>query len=267
MFTWIRVVILAASFMGASLASQAEQPPIPATLQVYCEPRPPFSYLQPDGQVGGLGTVLVRAILEQAGFKGQFQLLPWARAVHMTLSHPNALIYDIVRSKQREHQYVWIGTPLLPPTEEWLYRQIGNESIAPRSVAEVRASYSVCVLRNNITEEILLNDGFEPGKNLIEADSLNDCIQLVKTHALSLLADVRFFRDPGADSKIHPGMEAILMLPADSDQQIHAYLAANRDSSPQIIDRLQKAFKQLQASGQLEQTLRQFEQDYIHSHN
>jgi hypothetical protein len=43
---------------------QGEAPPLPATLQVYCPP--PFRYVQPDRQLGGLGTARVRAIPGQA---------------------------------------------------------------------------------------------------------------------------------------------------------------------------------------------------------
>jgi len=155
----------------------------------------------------------------------------------------------------------------MSPTEEWFYRAAGRNEIVPRSVAEVRSSYSVCVLRKNVTEEILQSDGFVLGKNLFEGDSYNDCARLVKTGAVSLLVDARLFQDKKADAMVHPLMDAVLRLPVGSDQQIHVYLAANLESSPLIVAQLQKALAQLQASGRLEQIQREFELDFIKSAN
>lgn len=226
-------------------------------LRIYTEDRPPFNYLGRDGEVTGVSTEIVRAALKQAGMDAPILVFPWARSFSLARTRPNSLVFSIVRSPAREKQFVWLGA--LMSSDDWLYRAAGHHTIAPSSFAEVKACCQICVVNKDVSEEILQRQGAVRGQNYIVADSYNDCARLVQSNTVSFLIDSHFDQDGAVEKKLHGSSVALEpVMPLSRDVPDAQYLAANPDTSPEVIARLQQALQQLQNSGQIDRIKRQF---------
>jgi len=220
-------------------------------LQVVTEDWPPYDYLSASGEVAGINTALVRAVLKQAGLHATVQMYPWARAYFMAQNRPNTLIFSMARSKARENQFIWIGE--LMRRDDRFYRAQGHHSVTPTSIADIKAHYTVCVVNKDIAESDLQRLGFVQNRNYIATPSFGDCMKMVQTGAVSLLINAPLSLQWEARQhrgEVHTSFESV--LPLDASAQEPFYLAASLNTPLDIIKRLREAFSMLQQSGQLD---------------
>lgn len=127
------------------------------TLQVVTEEMPPFNYTK-YGVITGVGTEVVRAVLDAAGLTGEFQSLPWARAYKKAQEEPNVLIYSIGRNPERESLFQWGGA--IAPVTFHFYRLESRGDI--RLVQpEDAANYRIGAVLGDYTTEFLISKGIE----------------------------------------------------------------------------------------------------------
>lgn len=77
-------------------------------LQFMTENQPPLNYVD-NGQVAGISTAVIGEMLRRAHIRGQFTVLPWARAYVLTQQRADTCIYSTVRSTEREALFRWVG--------------------------------------------------------------------------------------------------------------------------------------------------------------
>ncbi|MDT9000258.1 transporter substrate-binding domain-containing protein [Paucibacter sp. APW11] len=73
------------------------------------EEYPPYNMADARGQVTGISTDIVRALLDGLGYEYEIQLLPWARAIAMARTQVNTCVYSMSRTPEREALYKWVG--------------------------------------------------------------------------------------------------------------------------------------------------------------
>lgn len=78
------------------------------TLQIAMDYYPPFSY-EENGEIKGLSTEVVKAVIREAGMKAVIKQYPFARAYKMTQQHENIFEYCVVRTPEREPLFKWVG--------------------------------------------------------------------------------------------------------------------------------------------------------------
>ena len=83
---------------------RAEQP----AFQIITADFPPYDY-EEDGQMKGLSTEFVQAILEDLGMEADITSYPWKRAYIMATKEKNVLIYTLARVPAREGKFHFIG--------------------------------------------------------------------------------------------------------------------------------------------------------------
>ena len=147
----LRTLLLVGCFFCSS--AWAQEP-----LRVVTELSPPHQTLV-NGEVSGISTELVRAVLAEAGVSAQIELYPWARAFRIARSRPNILIYNVARNAEREQQFRWIGTVAA--------YQLGFVSLSHRSDIKISSvadakQYTVAVQRDDLSANFLINNGFVP---------------------------------------------------------------------------------------------------------
>ncbi len=76
---------------------------------IVTEDLPPFQISEENKKVGGFSTEIVEAIFKEVGEVPKIGIYPWARAYRMALNEENVLIYSIVKSKEREPLFKWLG--------------------------------------------------------------------------------------------------------------------------------------------------------------
>ena len=152
----ILAVLLLLSCMGLLPTARADE-----TVSIVTEQYPPYNYVD-QGKLGGLCTEVVQAVLHELKLKGDFKLLPWARAYGTALRSPNVLIYSISRTPDREHLFKWVG--VIAPTDFFLYAVPGKD-LGITTLDEAKP-YQIGTVNEDVGEQFLIKHGFTKGTNL-----------------------------------------------------------------------------------------------------
>lgn len=230
-------------FFSCSLSAQ---PP----LRVVTELSPPHQTLH-DGEVAGLSTELVKAILATAGVSAGIELYPWARSFRIASSQANVLIYNIARTPEREAQFHWIGTVAA--------YQLGFVALTHRSEITINqltdaSRFSIAVQRDDLAAHYLMKNGFKVGEQLVLAADITESWQLLLNGKVDLVVD-----DPVALS----GMTAELGVAETDVRFVYAitelaqqtWLAASMQTSVELVERLKQAHQQVATSERYHQVM------------
>lgn len=140
-----------------TLAAQATS----ADLRIVTEELPPYNMTQ-GGQITGLSTEVVQAVLKEVGLQAPIKSMPWARAYDIALNEENVLIYSITRTPQREKLFKWVG--VIAPTQWALYTRTGRNLVVKQ--LEDARKYQIATVNEDAGEQYLVSKGFVLGKNL-----------------------------------------------------------------------------------------------------
>jgi polar amino acid transport system substrate-binding protein len=130
-------------------------------VRIVTEELPPYN-MTLHGQVTGLSTEVVRAVLKELSLPANIQPMPWARAYDLALNSENVLIYSIARTPQREKLFKWVG--VVAPTNWYLYARSPSKVLLGR-VDDAR-KYQIATVKEDVGEQYLINKGFVVGMNL-----------------------------------------------------------------------------------------------------
>jgi polar amino acid transport system substrate-binding protein len=132
------------------------------SLRIVTEELPPYN-MTLNGQVTGLGTEVVQAVLKEAGLADTpIQVMPWARAYDIALNQENVLIYSITRTPQREKRFKWVG--VIAPTRWYLF-SLGGRTLPVKTLDDARR-YQTATVNEDAGEQYLVDKGFKLGQNL-----------------------------------------------------------------------------------------------------
>lgn len=239
----LRTLLLVGCFFCSS--AWAQEP-----LRVVTELSPPHQTLV-NGEVSGISTELVRAVLAEAGVSAQIELYPWARAFRIARSRPNILIYNMARTAEREQEFRWIGTVAA--------YQLGFVSLSHRSDIKISSvadakQYTVAVQRDDLSANFLINNGFVPDVQLVQVADIAESWQLLLNGKVDLVID-----DPVALN----GMVATLGLRRRDVNFIYAipeleqqtWLAASIATPELLVKQLQAAHSKVAQTVRYQQVM------------
>lgn len=205
-------------------------------LRVVTELSPPHQTLV-NGEVAGLSTTLVQQILHEAGLSAQIEIFPWARAFRLASSHANMLIYNMARTAERENQFHWIGT--VASYNLGFVALAHRQDIAINTLDDARR-YSIAIQRDDLSAIFLQQQGFEVGTELIVAADIIESWQLLLHGKVDLVID-----DPVALTEMARllaiSIEQVRFVYAIPELAQHTWLAASRQTSPELVRQLQQA--------------------------
>lgn len=144
-----------------ALASLSAAATAAGELRVVTEELPPFNMTQ-GGQVTGMSTEVVLAVMKEAGLQAPIHSMPWARAYDIALNEENVLIYSITRTPQREKLFKWVG--VVAPTHWYLFARA--DRIGPLRQIDDARRFQTATVNEDAGEQYLLARGFVIGKNL-----------------------------------------------------------------------------------------------------
>jgi len=79
------------------------------------EELPPYS-IRGEGNGTGASIEIVSQLFTRSGFNYEIIIVPWKRAIHMTLSNENTCIFPMQRNQEREATFHWISPILITQT-------------------------------------------------------------------------------------------------------------------------------------------------------
>nr|WP_232848534.1 transporter substrate-binding domain-containing protein [Bowmanella yangjiangensis] len=204
-----------------------------SSLRVVTEISPPAQTWEED-RVGGIVTERVRKVVNGAGFQAEIQAYPWARAYEQALAGPSTLIYAMAKTPEREAQFKWIG-----PVGRYrlgFLKLKRNQDITITQLEQGRR-YITAVQRQDVAVDVLMQSGFEQGKQLFLTADIQQSWELLRKGKVDLIIE-----DPDViDEMLHnlnltqQDVEFVYMIP-ELDQL--TYLAASLDTNDSLVEKL-----------------------------
>lgn len=216
--------------------------PAPA-LRLLTEHSPPGEYLDDNGVVTGVTAELVRILQKRLTEPGKIELMPWARALNIARNEAGVVLFETVRTDEREKWFKWVG-----PLKHYQIALYGlKERIGDNPVLEALPKhYTACNYRNSATVDELKRLGFSEGENLILTSRSGDCLEML----LLGRADLTVVSEPSLPSFIanveRNGSQLVLVKYLTERKR---YLAFSRDVADERIARWQQALEQSYRDG------------------
>ncbi|WP_028866027.1 substrate-binding periplasmic protein [Psychromonas aquimarina] len=118
---------------------------------------PPFQMIQ-NGKIVGMSTEIVSEMAETAAVSIEIFMYPWARAYQSALKEKNVLIYNLLRTPEREKQFKWIGK--IVPNDVNFWKLKSRKDIVIQSLDDAK-KYTIGVTNMDMKHHYLIAAGFK----------------------------------------------------------------------------------------------------------
>lgn len=152
------------------------------TLRIITVVEPPAAYLDSHGKLTGFSVEVVQAIQRSLNDKTVIEVLPEARAIHIARTEPNVILFSFSRTAKREHEFHWLGQLSV---KAWSVYALSSNPVQIQSLEELRKVKTIGVVRGDIREEWLLEQGFS---NLHPSVNHQQNIHRLRSGRLDLIA-------------------------------------------------------------------------------
>jgi len=217
-----------------------------AELRIVTEELPPYNMTQ-GGQITGLSTEVVQAVLKELGLQAQIKSMPWARAYDIALNEENVLIYSITRTPQREKLFKWVG--VIAPTHWALFSRPGR-NLGVKQLDDAR-KFQIATVNEDAGEQYLVGKGFVLGKNLQSSNKYEFNYEKLKLGRVDLwisneLNALYLTRQAGDDPETN--LVRVLSLPdlANDDGLNMAFSSKTPDAT---VERFRKGLETIRRNG------------------
>ena len=237
-FRWLfgaKQALLGVCALGMANMSFAAQPLLLITVI-----EPPSSFINSHGEPSGYATELVQALQLQAQDQSDIHIMPESRALLTAERQPNVMLFGFSRTPEREGKYHWI-MPLLK--KRWVIYARRDSAIKINSIHDLRSLDSIGVVRGDVREEWLYEQGFT---NLHSSDSHAQNLARLQSGRINVIA----YEPQG----IQYLLKETGLLSSDFKEIFHfhsseVWLMMSRSTPASEVSRWQMAAEQLKLSG------------------
>lgn len=214
-------------------------------LRIVTEELPPYNYS--DGRfVMGMSTEIVKKMVDEAGIKHSFEVLPWPRSLKIARKEPNVLIYSIFRSQERETQFQWLWklahfdySVFALPASNFPFKALPDISVQRMGVLRDSAQYKYLNSFSNLNE-----------KNLIIGTSYTQLYQLLQKRRIDLLLAPDLFishinRKLETKPKFYPKVQFNVRVEPNG-----VYAALSKKTRRRTYSKLLEAAERLESNGE-----------------
>ncbi|GLX78860.1 hypothetical protein tinsulaeT_22000 [Thalassotalea insulae] len=215
------------------------------------EDLPPLQIETKDGKASGALVELIELLINESEINGKIQFFPWARSYELALDTPNIFIFSMLRSAEREDNFIWIGK--IFTIRSYLASLKSRTDIKIDNIEQAK-QYSVGSIRHDLAESYLLKKGFKPGENLY----ISSKYPVLWSMLYSGRTDMAFTNSIVWQHEItKAGLDAsqLKLVYQIPDFASDLYLAANRTIAPEVINKLKKSLALIKADGRYDKLL------------
>ena len=232
---------------AGAAAAQAQAAQRAGALYITTESAAPSSMEDSQGQVIGIATDKVRAVLDRAGTAYTIDLLPWKRAYAAARERPDACVYATSRTPERESSFKWVG-PI--DSADWVLMASANRRFPLRTLDDARP-YRIGTYNGDARDHFLRSRGFrvDPAPNDL-TNPRKLLLGRIDLWAASLRVGSPVLEQNGWAGKIVP----VLVF-----NRSDVYLACNRAVPDEVIARLNAAFAALEHEGAMQRIERAYD--------
>lgn len=221
-----------------------------AEITVVTEQYPPFNY-EEAGEVKGVSSEVVKAVLRKAGINVKIGVYPWTQAYKMATTQPNVLIYSLARFPEREALFKWVGT--IAPLDTYLYKLKSRKDLRISQLRDI-TPYRVGVIRDAADHQYLVKQGF---KNLVEASEYTLNLEKLKTGQIDLLVTQELWFIAMAKSlRLH--LEDFEKAYRIDDLSGEFYMAFSKATPDGLVLQFRQALAKVRSEGTYDKILRKY---------
>lgn len=233
--------VLLGLVMGAAVA-RAELPP-DYKVVLLTENFPPFNMAVDDKNfardegIDGISADIVREMFKRAGINYTLSLrFPWDRLYRLTLDKPSYGLFSTTFTAERQPLFKWVG-PIAKTS--WVLLSAPGNKLQIKDLKDA-GQYRIGAYKNDAVSQHLESIGLKPANALRDQENVK---KLIKGQI-----DVWATTDPVgrylAKQEGVTGLETVLRF-----NEAELYLALNKDTPDEVVQRLQKALDELRAEG------------------
>ena len=212
-------------------------------IDIWAEEFEPLSYKSEQGEIVGMNTELVKALVAEAGIEVRhWEIVPWARAFKEAKETPNSLVYTIARTPEREDLFHWVGP--IGHRKIALYKLKSNKHLAVNQWSDLK-NIRIGSLLGSASSASLKQQNLK----LYEVSHLKQIVRMLLQGRIDLANMMNFSlaylaREEGLN---YSDFEQVWVV----DDTTHFYLALNKETSLEIVAALQSAFVKYEKEGKL----------------
>ena len=190
-----------------------------------------------DDNIDGISADLVREVFKRAGIGYNLSLrFPWDRIYRLTLDKPNYGLFSTTYTDERKPLFKWVG-PLAK--SEWVLLAAPGSTIKVGSLEEA-AKYKIGAYKNDAVSQHLESKGLKPDNSLRDQENV--------AKLMSGKIDLWATTDPVgryiAKQEGASGLQVVLRF-----NSAELFLALNKETPDEVVERLQKALDELRNEG------------------
>lgn len=188
-------------------------------------------------QLHGWSVSIVQQLMAEAALDYRFDVLPWARAFKEAQQSPDVLIFSLLRTAEREADFVWI-VPLCPMRVSF-YTAAHRADVQIQTLAQA-SRYMVGVENGQANYQFLRQNGFSEQHNLQVVGHNHQLQQMLQLGRIDLMlvSDVFVANLPDKGARLRRVFTAHAL-------ERYLYLAARHDANPALVSQLQQAWQRL----------------------
>lgn len=228
-------------------------------LRIITVVEPPASYLDSHGQLSGFSVEVVRAIQRSLGDKTVIEVLPEARAIHIARTEPNVILFSFSRTEKRENEFYWLAQLSV---KTWSVYALSSNPVHIDSLEKLRKVKAIGVVRGDIREEWLLEQGFD---NLHPSVNHQQNIHRLRSGRLDLIA----YESQGIQHLLwEEGLDTTDVKSIYSLKNSDVYLLMSKSGTdPKLMQSWKSAAEKFRQSGQQQFIAEKWQMILKHYHN
>ncbi len=213
-----------------------------AELSVLTEQNPPYNW-EINGEIKGFSTQIVKEMLKRAGLKYTMRLTTWNGAYQKTINHKNVMIYSIVRMKERENLFKWVGP--IAPYHVYLFKLKSRKDISISTLEDAK-KYRIGVVKND-ARHLLFKREEGYSLDVVREDTFNikklfgNRVDLIPFKEITLRKRVKNIEGYSFDD-----LEKVLLL---DELKSDFYTAFGKNTSDKIVEKCQNALNSMKQDG------------------
>lgn len=225
------------------LASASTKADALGELRFITENYAPYNY-QKDGETRGIAVDLLLEMFKQAGTKRglkDIEVMNWARGYRLAQDTKNTVLFSTTRTEVRENLFKWVGP--ISPTKIAI---IGKKASGITITADDQLNnYRIGAVRDDIGELLLLGKGIHRDQ-IYRTNSSKITAKMLIAGRIDLWAyenSVAFFnlQEQGESPEDYKTLWEL--------EESFLYFAVQKDTSDQLVARLQEALDRVRAAG------------------
>jgi polar amino acid transport system substrate-binding protein len=204
---------------------------------------PPFSYKE-NGEIKGIGSEVVRAVLKEAGIETPINQYPFARAYQTTQKNKNIFEYCVIRTPEREKLFQWVGV-VSPATQGIL--ALKDTDIRIEKLEDL-SQYTIGTVLEDVVDQYLRKHEQPLGLKLDRVADYELNINKLFAKRFDLCGMNKLVGMYLAEKLGHAGND-IKAVYTIEELKGEYYLVTGRDTPAETVKKLRDAFETVHSTG------------------